>query len=491
MKRGLNPAGRFLLVVVLPLSTPLVCLGLDSQVQKTSAMAISGAPQLFLDDELVCRMTNLKRVLKRPVKHPQNPVIVPEHPWEKRILELYGTVLFDPARDRYRGWYLANEFKDGIPDTPEHARTAEYYTCYAESEDGVRWTKPLAGAKPFGNYARHNVVIPDTHGFCVLPTPDDPNPRRRYKGAGGARFGFSTDGLEWDLRDWRPAVGKNDTSTCVVRWQGEYLAFVRAQVPDPNWSGVMRGVGLSRSKDFAQWTPKETVFATDDQDSYPWVQPYGLSVTPYGDVLVGILWLLHLDQVAGNNSRGSMDTQLVVSRDGRTWGRVADRAVFLAPTPGSWDAGRVFPGTTMVVKDDEIRVYYTGVTTRHGDVWGAMGIGLATLPADRFVALERVDAAQPGILETYPLLLPQADLVVNADIGKGNLEVELVEAGGSVLTGYGRAQSRLVRHDRLRYRVVWESTGEARSLRAAVCDQPVSLRFVIEGSSLYAFRVVP
>ena len=80
MPRGLNPGRRFLLVVVVLLSTPLVCLGVDPRAQKTSAIVLSGAPQLFLDDALVCRTTNLKRVLKQPGKHPQNPVIVPEHP---------------------------------------------------------------------------------------------------------------------------------------------------------------------------------------------------------------------------------------------------------------------------------------------------------------------------------------------------------------------------------------------------------------------------
>jgi hypothetical protein len=450
---------------------------------------IGDAPQLFLDDYLIRDMHNLERVIQQPEKHSGNPVIVPEHPWEQRILEIYGTVLYDESLKRFRCWYLANEYKDGIPDNPDHPRTAEYYTCYAESEDGIRWTKPFVGRGPFGRHSQHNVIIEGTHGFCVLPTPDDPDPMKRYKGAGGASVGESPDGLVWTIRNWRDAVGKNDTSTCVVRWKDEYLAFVRAQVPDPEWPAVMRGVGLSVSKDFVAWTPKETVFVTDEEDGYPWTQPYGISVTTYGDVLIGIVWLLHLDEVEGNNSLGHMDTQLVVSRDGRTWERVANRAPFLSPTLGTWDAGRVFPGTTMFRRDGKVWIYYTGVGTRHGEGWGEMGIGLATLPEDRFVGLRVRDGESSGVIETRVLSFQGDELIVNADIDADELAVELVDAEGNVIPGAKEDASRLIRHDPLRYRVVWEDGDSSRSLDDVAKGKPVAIRFAVSGGKLYAFQV--
>jgi len=451
---------------------------------------ISDHPQLFLDDHLVRSAENLKRAVRQPKKHAANPLIVREHPWERRVIEIYGTILFDAQTGTFRCWYLSNEYRDGIPDNPAHPRTAEYATCYAESVDGVRWTKPMVGLEPFGVHTKHNIVIAGTHGFCVMPTPDDPEPQRRYKGAGGAVFGFSPDGIRWDIRDWRAAVGKNDTSTCVVRWKGEYLAYVRAQVDEPEWPGVMRGVGLSVSQDFEHWTQKKTVFTTDAADGYPWTQPYGISVTPYGDVLIGILWLIHLDRVPKNNGLGHMDTQLVVSRDGRTWGRVADRALFLQPTPDTWDAGRVFPGTTMFVRDDKVHIYYTGVNTRHGEGWGAMGIGLASLPADRFVALEPEDPAKEGILETHPLSAEGTELLVNADVVEDGLHVELLDGAGKVLAGYARQQSRLIRSDPLRWRVVWGAGAAAKSLEDVRDKHPFAMRFILSDADLYAFQIV-
>jgi len=466
---------------------PVLLLAVLNTVEATP-IPVSAYPQLFLDDYLVDSMDNLKRTLNQPVKHAANPLIVREFAWEKRLIEIYGTVLCEAERGGFRCWYLANEFKDGIPDNPEHPRTAEYYTCYAESVDGIHWVKPMVGLESFGAHKESNVIIAGTHGFCVLPTPDDPDPQRRYKGVGGALFGFSPDGIHWEVHNWRPAVGKNDTSSCVVRWNGEYLAYVRTQVEDPNWPAVMRGVGISVSQDFEHWSTKQTVLTTDAEDGYPWVQPYGISVTPYGDVLIGILWLLHLDHVPGNNALGDQDTQLVVSRDGRAWHRVAERAPFLTRTNGAWDKGRVFPGTTMFVKDDLVHIYYTGVDTRHGEGWGSTGIGLATLPADRFVRIEQSDPARPGVLETCPLSLSGSDLLVNAEVGEGELLVELLSSDGQVLPGFGREQSHLVPHGALRHRIIWQPG--ARRLGAAIRSGPLRLRFILKAGSLYAFQIV-
>jgi hypothetical protein len=300
-------------------------------------------------------MDNLKREMVTPAKYPANPLIVQDQPWEKKTLQVYGTVLYETPLKKYRCWYLAAENEGSIIDRPEGPVTVEYFQCYAESGDGIRWAKPMVGAGKLGPHEKHNVVVFGGHGFCVLPDPDDPDPQKRYKGLGGGTIGFSPDGIRWELKPWK-VVGKNDTSTCVVKWKGEYLAYVRNQGKWEN--GVMREVGLSVSKDFVNWTPKKTVFKTDQKDGYPWTQPYGMAVTPYGDQLIGIVWLLRLDQKQGNNKHGDIDeTQLVVSRDGRTWNRVADRTPFLKPTPIAWDRGGLWPGTTMFVKDDQVYIY--------------------------------------------------------------------------------------------------------------------------------------
>ena len=453
-------------------------------------ISLSNNPQLFLDDFVVGEMINIKRVITQPEKHPANPLIVKEHPWEKRIIEIYGTVMYDPDINKYRCWYLGNEYNNGIPDNPEYPTTVEYYTCYAESNDGVHWTKPMVGPEKFGVHEKHNIVIPGTHGFCVMRTPDDPNPKRRYKGLGGKVFGFSPDGIHWDTRDLKYAVGKNDTSSCVVRWNGEYLAYVRTQVDDPKWPGVMRGVGLCVSKDFEHWTKKETVFTTDKEDGYPWSQPYGMAVTPYGDVLIGIVWFIHLDKIPNNNSLGDQDAQLVVSRDGRVWNRVADRATFFEPTPNTWDQGRVFPGTTLFVKNNKIHLYYTGIDNRHGEKGGTMGIGLATLPEDRFVALCPDNKNQESILTTKLLRLTGNKLIINAEAKENDIQVALLDHSGKIIPGFERDKSKFLKYDDLRYQAVWQNGATQSSLADLPKGQPVSIRFILHNGALYAFQII-
>ena len=497
-----------LFVLAIPLCLCAACAAGPKSV------TISDAPQLFLDDYVIAKMSGLRREIRRPRRHPANPMIVQDKPWETRMIEIYGTVLYDPRIRKYRCWYLATESDSGVPDTPEAPGTAEYYQCYAESDDGITWTKPAVGAKAYGRHKKHNIVIRDAHGFCVLSTPDDPDPAKRYRGIGGNTLGFSPDGVVWDIRtrarkNWARAVRKNDTSSCVVFWKGEYLAFVRNQEPerrvmDPKtgieWRGVQRGVGLCISKDFVHWTPKKSVFKSDKKDNHPWTQPYGICVTPYGDVLIGLVPMLRLVPRKGNNGYGPIETELVVSRDGRAWNRVAERAVFMGErkhVPGGrrhWDM-RAYPGTTMFVKNDEVHIYYTGMNTWHGErpkgLRRRMAIGLATLPADRFVAVLPADGKE-GMLQTKPLAASGDDLLINAETGRlGDLKVELLDARGGVVAGFDRSRSQLAAADKLRSRVHWDQgAGVVRSWSDAVRDGARALRFILRGKAqLYAFQL--
>ncbi|MBN1344203.1 MAG: hypothetical protein JXQ73_16070 [Phycisphaerae bacterium] len=450
------------------------------------ALGISNRPQLFLDDFLVERMIGVKRVIRRPTKHSANPLITQDLAWEKRTIQVYGTVLYEPERNAFRCWYLGSRAPEDVP---------EYFMCYAESSDGSRWTKPMVAPGEVLGYAKHNIVVPGGHGLCVLRTPDDPDPGRRYKGLGGNTVAFSPDGIHWKMEPFN-AAGKNDTGSSVVLWKGKYLAYVRNQHPDPTWPGVMRAVALSTSEDFRHWTPKKTILLTDERDGYPWVQPYGLEVTAHGDQLIGLLPVLYLEKKEGNNVLGVIKVQLTVSRDGVHWHRVADRGIFLEPTPTrnkpAWDGGTIFPSTTLVAKDDLIYVYYTGMTRRHGEGKDASkGIGLATLPADRFVGLVPETAGSPALIQTKCLLATGTDLLVNADVGTADLRVGLVDRAGRRLPDFREESCRLIRHDPLRCRVTWKAAGGERSWRDVPRNVAVAIRFTLQKGSLYSFQIAP
>ena len=66
--------------------------------------------QLFLDDEHNAERSRLLRVLQRPEKVSDGPIVVPDRPWEVRDGEARagngnGSVLFDPDERTFKMWY--------------------------------------------------------------------------------------------------------------------------------------------------------------------------------------------------------------------------------------------------------------------------------------------------------------------------------------------------------------------------------------------------
>ena len=51
--------------------------------------------------------------MHQPKRHPANPVLRGEHPWEQRA-SLYGTVLYDPEEKQFRMWYLTGPSAPGM-----------------------------------------------------------------------------------------------------------------------------------------------------------------------------------------------------------------------------------------------------------------------------------------------------------------------------------------------------------------------------------------
>ncbi len=470
------------------------CQGQTPAPSSTSVIQLSNHPQLFLDDYLIAKKQNLKRVLQRPTKHPSNPLIIQDRPWERRYMQMYGTVLYDEETNRFRAWYMASEDDQKTPNT---------YICYAESQDGIKWIKPSVGRIELQGHPSHNAVLAGGHGLCVFKDTNESDPSKRYKGLGGEILAFSPDGIQWATEPF-PSAGENDTSSCVVQWKGEYLAYIRNQ---ESWKGsvqdnfraylcekpflkqTIREAAFSASPDYQHWTPKETILKTDLQDGYPWAQPYGMAVTPYGDILIGVVWFLRLDPIKNNEKIGVFDTQLAVSRDGRRWNRVANRETFLSPSDDAWDKGRIYPSTTMIVKDDLIYIYYTGSDTRHGEGWGQTSIGLATLPKDRFAAMRPDSFNFEGVLQTKPLLLSGAELTINAEIGEGNIEVELLDTKERPLPGFERSHSRLEKNGVLRYNVQWVTGNQSKSIQDAPARNPIAIRFFLQKASLFAFQI--
>src|SRR5689334_290543 len=106
------------------------------------------------DDVAIPLRDNLQLTMTPAEKCERNPVLrrgetgTPDH----GQAVLYGSVIQEGGK--FRMWYLASPNRLGeapLPDVPAWWRPM----CYAESEDGIHWTKPDFGLVEF-NGSKHN-----------------------------------------------------------------------------------------------------------------------------------------------------------------------------------------------------------------------------------------------------------------------------------------------------------------------------------------------
>ncbi len=428
-----------------PLSAPVfVCLAAALLSALAGAAAEPALPRtiLFVDDEAVMyRPGTIKRVVtfEKPLAQ---PVIAPDKAWEGMLG--WTSVHRDAATGRYQLWYQAYQ------ERRTEDKTLKCVVCYAESADGLTWTKPDLGLFPFYEEKRTNIVLIGAAGgygdrYCnsVVVDPRDPDPARRYKmayydwgteagegGGSGTHVAFSPDGIHWTkhaggivaktpfggkgaqppfadegaymeetrkdgtvARSWRLPIGMSDALD--VFWdepRGVFAAYGKSWTPWPG-GGLAWKHGMARmeSRDFIHWSKPQVVLTVNDRDP------------PHTEFHTSPVFLLHglylsLNQILDRGA-GTIDAEFMSSRDGLRWNRdFANTWVIPRGSPKKFDAGSILTNGTPVVLENEIRFYYgayrgtaVGGIGLNRQVAGSQdyhsGVGLAVTPRDRFVAV--------------------------------------------------------------------------------------------------------
>jgi hypothetical protein len=148
----------------------------------TGVEADGQALLLAIDDHLLPVRENVSIYLSKPAVR-KEPVLTPSKDDPKAPDQLathfYGTVLHDQGK--YRMWYYACY----LDDPAKQAKGDPTYlhqgpVCYAESDDGIRWTKPNLGqAEIKGSKDNNAILLPDERIETVnLIKPDDRGDRR-------------------------------------------------------------------------------------------------------------------------------------------------------------------------------------------------------------------------------------------------------------------------------------------------------------------------
>lgn len=474
-----------------------------------SPFDISDRSQLFVDQVVVRDTRNIAFTLHPARKHPENPIMKADQPWEGWRLEIYGNVIRDEEDGIFKMWYLGEE-TETFP---------QYAIYYATSKDGVHWEKPLIGTVKTTKYEKHNIIAENILLPSVIKDKADPDPARRYKmigwdqKAGQYHTWISPDGLTWTRNSQGPLCRGGDVITGYYdEQQGLYAAF-------PKIGHVVRGhdrrvFWLITSKDFATWTEPELVITPDLRDDasslarIEEVRPildvpdnpalmrtefYGLGVYPAESCTLAFIWMFTVNNDARyGNQEGPGELQLAVSRDLRDWERPFRVPCVPRGKVGEWDCGFFVCQSRALRVGDEVWLYYGGSTYTHGTpcLYRSEGtgrltqhtgaLGLAIWELDRFVSADAT--AEGGTLTTVPVAFSGDRLEINARTKPGgSVVVSVCDAAGHALPGFEASDP--VKGDNVRHLVTWGGKPEVTSL----AGRPVILKFEMKSAELFAF----
>jgi hypothetical protein len=502
---------------------------------------IEDRKQFFVDDDMIACVRNLTRTQHAPVKHPSNPLIVRDRPWE--VVPYFRTptfsVHFDPQDKLFKCWY--EDYFDYYAISKHHMQINNRM-LYAQSTDGLNWEKPALGKYQMDGHDT-NVVFsypPYFSASCnsVLLDPDDPDPDRRYKsvyiyrraganvpktspmrstGAAGLSIAFSPNGIDWTPFEGNPIISDWGSDVEILTRDPvtrAYVLYGRADHPwnssHPDfqawfatvWPDQPAGIWNTRrcvyrleSDDCLNWSPAELVFVPGKDDNLD-DGHYGFTPWRSDDQHLGILGLLH--QVDNE-----FDIELLHSRDGRAWQRFPGHQPLVPRgAAGSYDNIMIECPTVPLVVGNEIWMYYGGSSVHHD--WWIFGqedrlpvpeaydinipanghhLCLATLRLDGWVSLRA--SLREGFLETKPFFSAGEKLHLNVRCGEGGyVAVEVMDNWSNIWSGFSRADCDVFTGDDVDHVVSWQGGTAINNIPGII-----KLRIYLRNADVYSFKL--
>lgn len=435
--------------------------------------------ELFADDYLVKSLSGeIKRKVHQP--EPKDVVFTADESWEGNTSGYYS-VFRDDDRIKlyYRGW----------AHKPEKIVKALHreFACFAESRDGLRFTRPELGLHEWEGNKANNIILDDnsTHNFAVFKDthPDCP-PAARYKGIGGEKkdgglFVYqSADGVHWKKIKDEPVITDGafdsqniafyDNHTGVYR--AYYRIFSEGGTDGGEWKpkGV-RAIRTSTSSDFVNWNPgKDLTYPPETPEQHL----YTNAVLPYQrapHILIGFPTRYLPDE--GQR----VEPVFMMSRDGVHFTRY-NEAVIPESAPADRAGNRSNYMTWGLVQlssePGKLSVYAT--EAYYGPVPGR--VRRFVYRTDGFVSFRAGE--NEGTILTKPLKFTGQNLVLNYSATKGgSLVVERLDSSGKI-----DAISNPLSGDSIAEPVIWNNDSHLPT------EGIITLRFRLKNADLYSLR---
>ena len=462
-----------------------------------AVMSLGTRRELFVDQVLIEKLAGVSLQLQ----HPQSAGIALkfDQPWEGQVSG-YVTVIHDG--DLYRMYYRGRPLT-GYGDTDPRAQEV---TCYAESRDGITFTRPKLGLISFGGNKDNNAILADvghvTHNFApFLDTRPGVPTAERFKAVGGSSQSgliayVSEDGIHFRKLQDKPIItgGAFDSQNNVLWSDHEqcYVCFFRT------FKNGVRWITRTTSTDFLTWTPAvDMTFGEAPNEHLYTNQTVAYFRAPH--IYIGTaarFWpgrrSLTDEQVAalqldtpvnyGSLKLESSDAVLLTSRGGNRYDRVFLESLVRPGTDlKNWTARSNYPARGIVpTGPTEMSIYVQrnyGQPTHH--------LERLTLRTDGFAAVHA--GYQPGELITKPITFEGQRLTLNmSSSAAGGVSVEIQDAAGQAIPGFTLAECRELNTDDLACTVSWKNGSNVSSL----AGKPIRLRIRLKDADLFALQFV-
>ncbi len=495
--------------VKIPALTVALILSLAPKaLEAEETIDIGSRRELFVDSLLIARLEGARLQLQEPV--PAGVAIRYDQPWED-ALAFYSTVIQDG--DVYRLYYRGRYRKP-------------YTTCYAESRDGIHWTKPKLGIVDFDGSRENNVILPTAKQFCpfIDNRPGVP-PSQRYKAnsrgskSPAALVGYvSSDAIHWQQIREEPLVPKvlinNFDSQNVMFWsevEKLYVLYAR------HMEGGRRATARATSKDFLDWTEQTLMTYSDTGTTTPSANLYTSQTQPYFRAphiyvsMPGRIWFADERHVQREDDRerarremervtprlrefvqknvdsggggvgDRSDGVLLTSRAGSTRWDFTFRESFVRPGIGlnNWTTRNNYPACGVVQTGPGEMSFYV-----HRDyAQKTAHLERMKLRLDGFASLHA--SYDGGEMVTHPLTFSGDELELNYSASAaGSIRVEIQDVSGRPLPGFSLSECPEIIGDEIQRIVSWEQGSEVGGL----AGQAVRLRFALKDADLFSIR---
>jgi hypothetical protein len=452
-------------------------------------VSIGSRLEPLVDTHLIGSMANTTHRLQTP--RMAEMVIAFDKPWEGPFCG-YVTIFKDG--DLYRMYYRGkpNALADGVDEV----------TCYAESNDGINWTKPDLGIHAFEGSTATNMILSDvapySHNFIAIKDSRPGVPAdEQYKGmAGTAKTGLhaftSADGIHWTMGTEPIITGGAFDSQNVVFWsesEEQYCAYFRTW-HQGGFKGF-RSVSRATSKDFVNWTePEEMDFGHTTREhlytnqTLPYFRAPHIYLSLAARFMPGRRVASEAEATAlGVNAKYSgdcSDNVLMSSRGGIKYDRTFMDG-FLKPEIGleNWTSRSNYPAWGIIPTGDrEISLY---VQKYYGSP--QTGLRRYTLRPDGFAAVEAPYAG--GEMTTKTLSFTGQSLYINyATSAAGSIRVQLLDGDGVEIPGFEADKCFEIIGNQIARAVRWNDSADISSLAGT----PVRLRFIMKDAELYSIQ---